>query len=151
MTPQEENVRKLHAALHRLCGLPALSATITDLIIWADFLREMKPLEETEGGPFTLADLTAVLSMMAKQKRDGVGWSMRPSKILQHPEQFRDLVLRCRADLKLRKVRLIPPPIQRLPNGITRQLENSEIPENCMPVGEAAAETFAQLRKQAGL
>lgn len=147
MTAHEEQIRRYHAALHRLCGLPALSPTISDLMAWHDFLAQMKPLDDTEGGPFTIADLTAVLSLMAKQKREGIPWSMRPTLILRDPERFRDMVLESRRRLRKRP----PAPIteQRFGKSI-RQVESAH-PDNSVAVGPAAASAFADLRKKAGL
>ena len=152
MTAYEVQCRKFHSALHRLCGYPALAATMADLIAWHTFLTEMKPLAETEDGPFTVADLTAVLALMAKQKRDGIGWSMRPSKIIRDPEPFRDLVLEARRELATTKRRRNPPPlIQRLPNGTTRRLDDRQADPPEIPLGKACAEEFAKLRKAAGI
>lgn len=151
----ETDIQKMHAALYAGCEMPMLRLGITEQRQWHDFLQEMKPLADTPGGPFTLADLVAVLAFMAEQKRNGVGWAMRPSKILSTPETIRDLVLEVRKKLKLRArttahhaaAKLA---IQHLPDGTTRQLDTNEPQDDYETARDAALEQFAEFRRLQG-
>ncbi len=98
----ETDIQKMHAALYHGCELSVLPFTITAMRQWHDFLEEMKTAGRHARRPFTLADLVAVLALMQEQKRNGTGWAIRPSKILNTPETIRDLVLETRKKLKLR-------------------------------------------------
>lgn len=69
---------------------------------WRDFLYVMKPLEDSEGGPFVKADLSAAVQLMRSQNRSGANWSLRFAKIMATPEAFRDLVLIARKEKRER-------------------------------------------------
>ncbi len=152
----EDEIRKMHVALYEGCSLPVLPLRINDQRQWHDFLEEMKPLADTPGGPFRLADLVAVLAVMLEQKRNGVGWAMRPSKILREPETIRDLVLEARSKLKIRaraaeRNAAAKPAIQHLPDGTTRQLDTTEAPDaDYETARDASLQQLAEFRRLRG-
>lgn len=150
-----DQVRDFHKTLHRLCGHAQIAPTDLDLRNWETFLRELEPLNDTPEGGFTVSDLTGVISFMAEQKRNGIGWSMRPSTILRDPEKFRDLVLEVRGKMKLKKRWADRPqstPIhQKLPNGTRRITDDMTEIGEAIPIGDVATKTFAQMKKEAGL
>jgi hypothetical protein len=156
MTHTAADIDRFHRALHRLCRMPELAPTINDQRAWHDFLLEMKPLEDTDGGPFVLADLTAVLSEMRRQNEKGLAkWGFRPSQILRDPEKFRDLVLMARSSLRVAgraaARQQSRPAVQHLPNGTNRITDDPEPQTEAVEAGPQAAATFAELRRQAGL
>lgn len=156
MTHDAADVDKFHRALHRLCRMEEIPPTLNDQRAWHDFLQEMKPLEETEGGKFVLGDLTAVLSDMRRQNEKGLAkWAFRPSSILRDPEKFRDLVLMARSSLRVAgrfAARSTPrPAIQKFPDGISRITDDPEPQPEGIAAGPEAAAMFADLKKKAGL
>lgn len=143
-----DEITAMHSALHVSCGLPALAPTDTDCMAWWAFLREMDPIAQAPGGPFSVADLRAVIAEMQRQRRAGeANWSMRPQKILRDPESFRDLVLIARS--KRRANRPTPPrpqQIQQLPGGGQRRLDPTDTPPEPSGDREEIARMFAAAR-----
>lgn len=150
-----EDVANFHRALHRLCGFPELIITMADQMNWESFLWQMEPLKDTADGAFSLADLTAVLTEMQRQKRDGVKWSLKPTNILRDPERFRDMVLTARSSSRVatrRAERPAPKPVvQRLADGTTRLTEDTEYEKESTTAREAALAELAEFRKRSGL
>lgn len=149
------DVEKFHRTLHRLCRVDELSPTINDLRAWHDFLQEMKPLDDTDGGPFVLSDLTAVLSEMRRQNEKGLAkWAFRPSSILRDPEKFRDLVLMSRSFLRVARraaARQQPrPAVQHLANGTNRITDDPEAHPEETTARDAALAELAAYRKRTG-
>jgi hypothetical protein len=133
MTHPPGDIADMHAALYSECGLPALGLTMSDTLVWRDFLSAMAPLAGTERGPLTVADIRAVIRLMRRQRdRNGIPWSLRPSRILRDPETFRDIVLETRQTR--RQPVQQPPAIQRLPGGGQRILDQ--------PAAQAEQETI---------
>jgi hypothetical protein len=96
-----------HRALLEALRVDYFRPGILEMNSWRDFLEVMKPLDDSEGGPFTARDIPAAVALMRAQNRDRNGnWSLRFAKIMQTPEAFRDFVLIAR------KARRERPPIQ---------------------------------------
>lgn len=155
MTHSAEDIEKFHHALRRFCGLERLPFTFSDSTAWQGFLFVMQPLEGSEGGPFTLSDLTAVLSEIRQQKNRGINWTLRPTAILREPERFRDMVEEARRSLRIvKRVAERPassPAVQSLPTGTRRLTEDPEPQPESTPAGEAAWETWQEMKRNAGL
>jgi len=107
-----------HGALYRACRLPALRPSMSDERLWWDFLIEMAPLEEA-GGPITMEDISGAVRLMKRQNESGKSnWSLRPSRILNDPAAFRDMVLMHRAERSQQEARkrpAAPPPAPVIP------------------------------------
>lgn len=144
MTTSIDQLRELHKALHLACGVAALSPSMSDQSAWWAFLREMQPLDNPEaGGPLTAADITAVVSEMQRQnKAQQANWSLRPSKILRNPEDFRDMILMAR---KRRAARPRPPATQLVEQEVAGFRRIVEVDVHTEPT--TAAEAIAILRK----
>ncbi len=140
MTATPEIVRGFHRALHVACGLAPLSPSANDNRIWWEFLLEMSPLEEPEiGGPLTAQDIQDVVGEMRRQnKAQQANWSIRPSKILRNPEDFRDMVLMARKRRNARPYRPTTAIVERQDGDIRRQVETS-VESEPVPVGELLA------------
>jgi hypothetical protein len=143
-----EQIRGFHRALHVACGLPPLSPSMGDERIWADFMFEMRPLEDPEiGGQLTVQDIQDVIGEMRRQNKAGqANWGLRPSKILRQPEDFRDMVLMARKRRQARPFRPASEIIEQRVGSIRRQVE-SAIPHEPVPVSELL-DTLHQFRRQ---
>lgn len=92
----------LHRALLGALRVDFFRPGMLEMNNWRDFLAVMKPLEDSAGGAFTAADLTAAVTLMRSQNRSGANWALRFTKIMQTPEAFRDLVLMARKERRER-------------------------------------------------
>jgi hypothetical protein len=138
MTTTPEIVRGFHRALHVACGLAPLSPSANDNRVWWEFLLEMAALEEPEiGGPLTVQDIQDVVGEMRRQnKAQQANWSIRPSKILRNPEDFRDMVLMARKRRLARPFRPTTALVERQDGDIHRQVE-TKVEHEPIPVAEA--------------
>ena len=138
MTTTPEIVRGFHRALHVACGLAPLSPSANDNRVWWEFLLEMSALEEPEiGGPLTVQDIQDVVGEMRRQnKAQQANWSIRPSKILRNPEDFRDMVLMARKRHQARPFRPTTDLVERQDGDIRRQVE-TKVEHEPIPVAEA--------------
>lgn len=96
-----------HRALLEALRVDYFPPGIGEMNNWRDFLYVMKPLADSEGGPFTAADLFAAVQLMRSQNRGGANWSLRFAKIMATPEAFRDLVLMARKEKRERPAQQI--------------------------------------------
>ncbi|HWM26561.1 MAG TPA: hypothetical protein VNP98_17220 [Chthoniobacterales bacterium] len=100
-----QDIVELHRTLLRALNVDFFQPGLAELGYWREFLFVMKPLDESEGGAFTKDDIAPVIRIMREDnKRGSSNWSLRFSKIMRDPENFRDLVLIAR-----KKVRPRPP------------------------------------------
>lgn len=98
---------ELHRELLRALRVDYFPPGMIEMNGWRDFVFVMKPLDESEGGAFTKADLAPVIRMMRGDNQRGASnWSLRFAKIMRDPESFRDLVLISRKAVRKR------PPIE---------------------------------------
>lgn len=141
----QENLTDFHRTLHKCCGLDPIRPSFADINQWRDFLTVMEPLEDTDGGPFCVADIVAMTSLMRKQNdRGGANWSLRPAKILRDPESMRDLILMARKFFRQRK----RPPSERreIRAGKVASMIDHE-PAGEMVSKEALSDSLAEFRK----
>ena len=144
MTHNADEIRGMHRALHVACGLPPLSPGYTDLAHWRDFLAVLAPLaEDTEEGRLSVQDIQDVVGDMKRQNKAGAKWSLRPSKLLRDPEQFRDLVLFARERRRQRPARPATREATQTVAGTTRTVE---VPTDEEPIDVRKA--FSDLRKR---
>lgn len=93
----------LHCALLEALRVDYFKPGMVEMNNWRDFLSVMKPLDDSAGGAFTKADLSAAVNLMRSQNRENsANWSLRFAKIMQTPEAFRDLVLIARKEKRER-------------------------------------------------
>lgn len=99
-----DDIIELHRELLRALRVDFFRPGLAELNYWSDFLYVMKPLAESEGGPFTKADIAPVIRKMRDDNQRGVSnWSLRFAKIMRDPESFRDLVLIARKQSRPRE------------------------------------------------
>lgn len=121
-----KSILALHRVVLEELRLPYFSPSMNDLRMWEDFLRELKALEETPGGPLCPADVRAVLRGMWKANVAGQArYAMRLTSIMREPERFRDLVLESRR--VFRKPRPATREVSKTVAGITRSVELSAV------------------------
>ena len=137
------DIIELHRALLAALRVDYFPPGMREMNNWRDFLDVMKPLQESEGGAFTAADITRAIALMRHQnKSKEANWSLRFFKIMSEPESFRDIVLIARKAARPR------PPVEtrtaKTGDGANVQVEHDPAAER-NPV--AIAEHVNELRR----
>lgn len=147
MTPHtDQEITELHRRLYELCGKPALRPTYNDITAWQRFLFEMRPLEDAGdlAGRFEVRDLVAVMIRRDRERAKGAGWSIWPSKILQEPDKFRDMVLEERATARRSRPRPQPKRISLTAGDTTVEVDHDPVADaDAAPLSNAMAEFLA--------
>lgn len=141
---------ELHNSIVSALQVAYFKPSMSDATKLQAFLFEInQSLDELNGGPLKPADVTRVISWMRSENTAGrANWALRYSKILNEPENFRDLVLERRRKLRKPVPQQVVAVTQQLSEGQTVTRLDAAPVADLEPVGDVFKNHVEDLRRK---